>query len=321
MRILVTGITGFAGGHLTEALADRPGVELHGISRRGCWPPEWQHLEGRARLWSCDLCYPPALAARLRDICPEQIYHLAGYAHVGKSFQEADAAWESNLAATRRLYDAIVQWGGRPRVVYVSSGLIYGDPETPGQAHDERSVWRPISPYASSKAAADLVSFEYTRAKGLDIVRARPFNHIGPRQSAQFAVAHFARQIAAIEQGQHPPYLETGNLQPRRDLCDVRDTVRAYVLLMERGRTGEAYNIARGRAHPMREVVERLLAFSRVPIEVRQRDDLVRSTETAAIRGDTAKIRRETGWAPRYDLDQTLRDILDYWRTLAARPA
>jgi GDP-4-dehydro-6-deoxy-D-mannose reductase len=318
MRILVTGITGFAGGHLAEALLVRPGVELHGVSRRARWPGEWRHLEDRVRLWSCDLSDRASLVSQLEEIRPEQIYHLAGYAHVGKSFQEPDVAWQGNTLATRRLYEAVGQWGGRPRILFVGSGLIYGDPATADQAHGEDGIWRPASPYASSKAAADLVSFEFTRTVGLDIVRARPFNHIGPRQSPDFAVANFARQIAAIEQGRHLPYLETGNLQTQRDLTDVRDTVRAYILLMERGRAGEAYNVARGEAHTMQSVVERLLALGRVPIEVRRRDQLVRATENAVLRGDTAKIRRETGWSPAYALDQTLRDTLDYWRSLTA---
>jgi GDP-4-dehydro-6-deoxy-D-mannose reductase len=319
MRILVTGITGFAGGHLAEALLVRPGVELHGVSRRARWPGEWHHLEERVRLWSCDLSDRAGLAAPLEEIRPEQIYHLAGYAHVGKSFQEPDAAWHGNTLATRRLYEAIVHWGGRPRILFVGSGLIYGDPDKAELAHAEDSTWRPASPYASSKAAADLVSFEFSRTAGLDIVRARPFNHIGPRQSPEFAVANFARQIAAAEYGRHPSFLETGNLQTQRDLTDVRDTVRAYILLMEQGRTGEAYNVARGEAHTMQSVLDRMLALSRVPIEVRRRDHLVRATENAVIRGDTAKLRRETGWTPAYSLDQTVRDTLNYWRALTAQ--
>jgi GDP-4-dehydro-6-deoxy-D-mannose reductase len=318
IRILVTGITGFAGGHLAEVLLTRQEVELHGLSRRARWPEDWHHLEGRVKLWSCDLCDPSSLQQPLEEIRPDQVYHLAGYSKPGKSFKDADAAWASNLTATRRLYDALVAWGGRPRILYVGSGLIYGDPETPDQAHHERSPFRPASPYASSKAAGDVVSYEYTRTCGLDIVRARPFNHIGPRQSPEFAVAHFAQQLAGIDLGRHPPYLETGNLQPLRDLTDVRDIVQAYILLLERGRTGEAYNIASGVAHSMQAVVDRLLALVQVPVEVRQRDALVRSTETAVIRGDTAKLRRETGWSPRYSLDQSLRDTLDYWRQVVS---
>ena len=315
MRILVTGITGFAGGHLAEALLARGAVELFGFSRRADWPRECRHLAGRVRLRGVDLSNAADVEAALREVQPDQVYHLAGYAHVGKSLDEPEAAWTGNLSATRRLYDAILRCGARPRILYVGSGMIYGDAE---QAHDERAELRPASPYAASKAAADLASFQYARSAGLDIVRARPFNHIGPRQSPQFAVANFARQIAAIEQGRQPPILETGNLATQRDLTDVRDIVHAYLLLMERGQTGEAYNVGSGDLYLMQDVLDRLLAQSEVKVEVRPSAGLVRATETKAARADARRLRRETGWAPRFTLDQTLADILAYWRSLDA---
>jgi GDP-4-dehydro-6-deoxy-D-mannose reductase len=319
MRILVTGATGFAGGHLVEALlarAERP--QVHGLSRHGTWPAAWQHLAGKIDLRACDAGDTPALEAVLRQTQPEQIYHLAGYAHVGKSIGEPAAAWYGNLTATLSLYEAVARWGGRPRILYVGSGQIYVDPEAPAESYDEDSPLRPVNPYAASKAAADLASFQWTRAPGLDVVRARPFNHVGPRQSPQFAVSHFAQQLADVERGRRPPLLETGNLSPRRDLTDVRDMVRAYVLLMERGRRGEAYNIGTGQTYSMQEVLDRLLARARAPggarVEVRQRTELVRSTDAATVRADAGKLRRETGWAPAWTLDQTLTDMLAYWR-------
>jgi GDP-4-dehydro-6-deoxy-D-mannose reductase len=173
---------------------------------------------------------------------------------------------------------------------------------------------RPDNPYAASKAAADLLSYQYTRHPGLDIVRVRPFNHIGPRQSPQFAVPSFARQLVAIERGRQSPVLETGNLQPCRDLTDVRDIAAAYMLLMERGRGGEAYNVGSGQTHSMQSVLDRLLALSGVSVEVRSKASLIRTTDTAVVRADAGKLRRETGWQPRFTLDQTLRDVLAYWR-------
>jgi GDP-4-dehydro-6-deoxy-D-mannose reductase len=314
MRILVTGITGFAGGHLAEALSARPEVKLVGVSRRKEWPSELRHLAGRVTLLSRDLCDGAAVEDLLRQVQPERIFHVAGYANAGQSYREKDHAWAGNLTATRCLYDAIERWGGQPRLVYVGSGLVYGDLPAPDQAHHEDSPMRPSSPYAASKAAADLASYQYTRSPKLDIVRARPFNHCGPRQSAQYAVANFARQIAAIEKGQQPPVLETGNLTALRDLTDVRDVVQAYGLLMERGRTGEAYNVAAGVAHAMQEVLDQLLALARVQIEVRPKTALQRAAETTVMRGDATKLRRETGWAPRLTLQQTLADTLEYWR-------
>jgi GDP-4-dehydro-6-deoxy-D-mannose reductase len=318
MRVLVTGITGFAGGHLAEALLAKATVELHGLSRTGRWPEPLRHLAESTRLLRCDLADGSAVRALLEETRPEQIYHLAAYAHAGKSLHDAEAAWAANLTATRQLYEAVAAWGGRPRILYVCSGLIYGDLPGPDQTQDEDCPLRPASPYASSKAAADLISYQYTRTHQLDVVRVRPFNHFGPRQSTQYAVAHFARQLAAIEAGRQPPVLETGNLQTHRDLTDVRDVVGAYVQLMEHGRTGEAYNVASGRAWSMQAVLDRLLGLVRVPVTVRQCPGLMRAAETSIICGNPAKLRRETGWAPAFSLDQTLQDTLEYWRAAVA---
>jgi GDP-4-dehydro-6-deoxy-D-mannose reductase len=314
MRILITGVTGFAGGYLAEALLARGGAELFGLSRRGDWPAATRHLADRVAPRSCDLCARGEVEAVLRAVRPEQIYHLAGYAHAGRSFDEADAAWDGNLLATRRLYEAVTAWGGRPRILFVGSGLVYGDGTAADPPRDEASPLRPTSPYAASKAAADLASYQAARGAGLDVVVARPFNHVGPRQSPQYAIAHFARQVAAIERGRQPPVLETGNLSPQRDLTDVRDTVHAYVLLMERGRAGAAYNVASGRAVAIGAVLERLLALAGLKVEVRPRGDLVRAADLTVTRGDASRLRRDTGWAPRFSLDQTLADTLDYWR-------
>jgi GDP-4-dehydro-6-deoxy-D-mannose reductase len=316
MRILITGITGFAGGHLAEALLAPGGVQLFGVSRRSEWPAEWRHLAGQAALHACNLGDRPSVEALLRQVRPEQVYHLAGYAHVGQSLREPEAAWAGNLTVTLCLYDAIQRWGGKPRILYVSSGQVYGDLTAGDQAHDERSPLLPVTPYASSKAAADLASYQYTRSSGLDIVRVRPFNHIGPRQSPQFAVPNFARQVAAIEQGRQEPFLETGNLTSRRDLTDVRDMVRAYILLMQRGRTGEVYNAGTGEAHSMQAVLDHLLALAKAKIEIRQKPDLLRATDTNVIRADVLTLCRETGWQPQFTLAQTLADTLAYWRKI-----
>jgi GDP-4-dehydro-6-deoxy-D-mannose reductase len=315
MLILLTGATGFAGGHLTEALLASGGAEIVGLSRTSHWPPHWQHLAGRVSLRECDLCHPQAMDRMLQAVQPEQIYHLAGYASPGRSFSEPDAAWAGNLTATRTLYDAVVRWGGRPRILFIGSGLIYGDSDDPRTVLVEDSPLRPNNPYATSKAAADLLSYQYTVQPRLDIMRARPCNHIGPRQLPYYAVASFARQVVAIERGQAPPVLETGNLTPQRDLTDVRDTVTAYRLLMERGRTGEAYNISTGQCWSMQAVLDRLLALAGLTVTVRPRSDLVRLTDLSMARIDSTKLRTQTGWAPRYTLDQTLADTLAYWRT------
>jgi GDP-4-dehydro-6-deoxy-D-mannose reductase len=314
MRILITGITGFAGGHLAEALLARGEVKLHGLSRKAQWPAEWQHLTGKIQLHSGDLASSAELDSQLRSIEPEWIFHLAGYAHAGRSFSEADAAWQGNLQATRNLYDAVARWGGRPRILYVSSGLIYGDAEPPGIACSEAQLLSPASPYAASKAAADLASYQYSRFPGLDIVRVRPFNHIGPRQQPVYAIPRFASQIAAIERGRQAPVVETGNLDSYRDLSDVRDIVQSYILLLEKGKAGDVYNAGNGMAYRMQEVLDKLLSLSKVKVEVRRKAQDSRPVEIGVTRADCTKLQRETGWRPRFTLDQTLMDTLEYWR-------
>ncbi len=314
MRILVTGVTGFVGGHLAEGLLADAGAEVHGLGRHADWPPALAHLAGRVRLHAADLADASRVEAVLRDVRPERVYHLAGYASNGQSFREPDAAWAGNLAASRGLYDAVARWGGAPRILHVSSGLVYGAVDDPERPLDEAAPLRPVSPYAASKAAADLLAYQVTHSPGLDAVRVRPFNHIGPRQSPQYAVGHFARQLARVERGLAPPRLEAGDLSASRDLTDVRDMATAYRLLMERGRTGEVYNAGSGRAVRMADVLDILRGLIAVPVEVVPRAERMRAVDVGATVTDGSRLRRETGWSPGYTLEQTLRDTLDYWR-------
>lgn len=310
---LITGATGFAGCYLTQALL-RHGEAVVGLSRSARWPDAWRALDGRAELAACDVADGLALARLLERVRPTHVYHLAGYTHVGRSFKESDAAWEGNLTLTRRLCEALRAWGGKARLLWVGSGLVYGQPADPSRPVDEEVPLRPDTPYAASKAAADLAAFMYTRSDGLDIVRARPFNHTGPHQSAEFAIPSFARQLIAIERGESPPVLEVGDLRTHRDLTDVRDAVAAYRLLMEKGRTGEAYNIGSGVSTSMATVLDRLVALTGLRVEVRTRADLMRPAEQAIVQVDAGKLRRETGWQPAYTLEQTLKDTLAAWR-------
>jgi GDP-4-dehydro-6-deoxy-D-mannose reductase len=313
MRILITGVTGFAGSYLAEALCERPGVELFGLGRTG-WKDDQKALARRVTLEVCDLNDQPRLDAALARIKAEQIYHLAGYSHAGKSAREADAAWTGNLTATRNLYAAAERSGQRPRILFVGSGLVYENSDSPEHAHSESCPLEPTTPYAASKSAADLASYQSAHSGALDIVRVRPFNHVGPRQSSEYAVASFARQIAAVEREERPSVVETGNLSPLRDLTDVRDVVRAYILVMERGRSGDVYNVASGVARSMQSVLDGLLALSRVRITQRTNQELVRGADSPVVRGDAGKLRRETGWAPHFSFEQTLADTLECWR-------
>jgi GDP-4-dehydro-6-deoxy-D-mannose reductase len=305
MRCLITGATGFVGRHLAAALR-AGGYEPVGLARRPAAADFPVH--------AADLTDVPATEAVLRDVRPDWVFHLAGYASPGRSFREPAAAWAGNLSATQGLYEAVNRSGRRPRILHVSSGLVYGDVGPGEQVCIEETPLRPASPYAASKAAADLLSYQQTRSPGLDVVRVRPFNQIGPGQSADYAAPNFARQIVAVERGQAAHVEARGDLNGRRDLTDVRDMVRAYVRLLEVGKSGEVYNAGSGRTYRMQEVLDRLVALAGVPVTVVENPDQSRTADTAVSRADPRKLREATGWEPAYSLDQTLTDMLEDWR-------
>lgn len=312
MRILITGANGFIGGHMAEALLAEGGHTVAGLSRIPDWPAPLAHLANKVRLVTAELSDKPRLEAVLKDTQPEWIFHFAGYANTGKSFKEPERCWQDNLDGTRTFYDAVHASGLKPRILFVSTGLIYGDPVNDA-AFDERAEFRPASPYAASKAAADAMSFQYVKHPGLDIVRVRLFNQIGPRQSADYAIANFARQIALIEKGEQVK-LETGDLSAKRDITDVRDVVAAFRLLMEKGTTGEAYNAARGETFVIRDLLMKMVSMAKVPVEVVSKVDEARKADTTVTKANADKLKAATGWSPRISIEQSLRDILDAWR-------
>lgn len=312
MRALITGATGFVAGHLADALATS-GHQVAGLARSAgsrFGPVTFP-------LYSVDLLDVDSTEGVLREAQPDWIFHLAGYANPGQSFRDPAGAWAGNLGATQALYEAVARTGSRPRILYISSGLVYGDAGPGERVCVEDTPLKPDSPYAASKAAADLLSYQQTRSPGLDIVRVRPFNQIGPGQSSDYAAPNFARQIAAIEKGKSPPVVVTGDLSGQRDLTDVRDMARAYIRLLEVGMTGEVYNAGSGRTCVMRDVLDRLVSLSRVAVRVEERVDPARASDTSVSRADNRKLRAATGWKPEYAFDQTLADILDDWRTRA----
>ncbi len=326
MRTLITGATGFVGGHLTECLL-AAGDTVHGVARRDQWPIELQHLAVHVPLHAADLLDADRVQAVLAKTRPDRIAHLAGYADAGRSFHDPDAAWGGNLAATRTLYTALAQLKLSPRILFVSTGQVYGPKQVSGTISemvpdtffDESAELRPVSPYAASKAAADLLSYQVTRHPGLEVIRVRPFNQVGPRQPAQYAVGHFARQLAMIEAGLCSPRVEVGDLSASRDLTDVRDMVEAYRLLLDRGRSGEVYNAGSGVVVRMADVLDLLRGECRVSVEVVPQADRMRPADAGGIIADAGKLRRETGWTPRIPLGKTLADTLDTWRMTTQR--
>ena len=318
MRVLITGITGFVGGHLAEHLFAHGGYTLAGFGRTPVWPKELRYLYGTVPLFAAELSDVATLEKTLGQFQPDAIVHLAGYANTGKSFQEPSVCWNANLQGTMNLYGAVQRSGARPRIIFASTGLVYGDPDPGRITLDETAPLKPASPYATSKAAADLLSYQVTRSAGMDVIRMRLFNQIGPRQAADYAVANFARQIASIEAGTQAPILETGDLSGVRDITDVRDMVVALRLVLEKGETGEAYNVGRGEVWKIADLLAELVSLSDASVEVRSRNEPGRGADTAVSRADTAKLLAATGWKPQIESERTLADILNYWRMIAA---
>jgi len=314
MRVLITGITGFVGGHLAEHLFAHGGYTLAGFGRTPVWPKELDPLSSSVPLFAAELSDVASMERTLAEFQPNAIVHLAGYANTGKSFQEPSACWAANLQGTMNLYEAVQRSGARPRILFASTGLVYGDPEPGRITLDETAPLKPASPYATSKAAADLLSYQMTRSAGMDVVRVRLFNQIGPRQAADYAVANFARQIAAIEAGKQAPILETGDLSGLRDITDVRDMVVALRMVLEKGESGEAYNVGRGEVWKIADLLAELVSLSNVSVEVRSKIEPGRGADTAVSRADTKKLIAATGWKPQLESKRTLTDILNYWQ-------
>lgn len=316
MRVLITGVSGFAGSHLAAHLLAQGEVDLWGTARSGLGASA--HLAGRITTEPVDLIEAGAVRALLERAQPERIYHLAAQAFVPRSWEAPWETLENNIRGQLNVLQGVVDLGLESRVLCVASMEVYGPPRPEELPLDERTPFRPDSPYGVSKVAQDVLGGQYFQSYGVHAVRARPFNHIGPRQNDRFVAASFARQIAEIEAGLRPPVIEVGNLEAQRDFTDVRDVVRAYVLLLEQGVAGEAYNIGRGDPVRIRYLLNKLLSFSHTEIEVRQDPARLRPSDVPLSCADISKIQAATGWRPEIPLHQSLRDILNDWRQRVA---
>jgi GDP-4-dehydro-6-deoxy-D-mannose reductase len=304
--VLVTGAAGFAGSHLVEHLAGR--CDLTGWARSD--PPAV--ITNLAKWTRVDLLDRERVRHEIRALRPTAVYHCAGAAHVPGSWQDTALPLASNVLATHYLLDSIRRAGSPCRVVIPGSATVYAASASP--LHED-SALAPASPYALSKLAQEQLGGRAVVEDGVDVILMRAFNHTGPRQSPAFAVAGMARQIAQIERGGVDRVIRVGNLDSHRDLTDVRDTVRAYALLMERGVPGTIYNVASGTARPMRAVLDALLERSGVPVEIALDPARLRPHDIPVLVGDPTRLRAATGWAPLIGFDRMLDDLLEYWRT------
>ena len=314
LRLLITGVAGFVGRHLAAALAQETDWDLWGWARRPA-----AGLPGRLQVMTVDLRDGAAVRESLARVAPEGIIHLAAQSDVARSWRDPWGTFETNVGGTLNLLEGVRALNLGARILVVTSNEVYGLLRPEEVPVREDHPFRPANPYGVSKAAQDWLAGLYATAYAMPIVRARPFNHIGPGQDPRFVVPSLARQIARIEAGRQEPVLRVGNLEARRDFTDVRDVVRAYRLLLERGRPGEAYNIGSGRPRAIREVLEILLGMARVAVRVEVDPERIRPVDIPLSVADVTRIREELGWRPTIPLEQSLQDVLNEWRERVRR--
>lgn len=345
MRVLITGITGMAGSHLADYLLTLPGVEVYGTYR---WRSKLDNLEHLRRagklnliaeggnltctavlekmlarearsdavnLIDCELTDPYAVERVIGAVRPERIFHLAAQSFVPQSWNAPAATLTTNITAQVHLFEAIRKVGIDPLIQIAGSSEEYGLVYPHEVPMKETNPLRPLSPYAVSKVAQELLAWQYGRSYGLKCVVTRGFNHTGPRRGHVFVTSSFAKQVAEIERGLHnPPILHVGDLESKRDWTDVRDTVRGYWLALEKGEPGEVYNIGSGTCRSIGEMLNILLDLSHAEVTVEQDPARMRPSDVKILWADISKFQQQTGWKPMIPFRQTMRDLLDYWR-------
>ena len=290
------------------------GVQVCGVSLPTDGTRNLDRVLERITLRFADLGDYDRVLELLDTTRPDLVFHLAAQASVERAWANPAGTLVNNVSVQLNLLQAIVALKLTPRMLVIGSADEYGAVSPADMPMDEDTPLRPLNPYAVSKIAQDYLGLQYHLSHGLHVVRVRPFNHIGPRQGPGFALADWCRQIASIEAGLQEPVMRVGNLDARRDFSDVRDIVRGYYLALMRGQPGQVYNLGSSHSHSMRDILDRLLAQSRVAVRVEVDPALVRPIDIPEVVCDCTRFKRDTGWEPQYDLDQTLRDVLDDWR-------
>jgi GDP-4-dehydro-6-deoxy-D-mannose reductase len=308
---LITGAAGFAGRHLLARLQAAPPGRLTAWSRQPIPATKDDAVEWRG----VDVTDRDNVTQAIIETRPDRVFHLAGSPHVGQSWVDAWVPLKTNVIGTHHLLDAIRAHHPHCRVLVVTSAMIY---RPSGEPLGEDSPVGPASPYGFSKLAQDQLALNAAREDGLDVVVARPFNHVGPGQDPSFFLSSFAKQIALIEARLSAPEIHVGNLDAERDLTDVRDVVEAYVQLLTAGTSGRAYNICSDRTHRVGDLLDRLIAMARVPVKRMVDPARLRPNDVPRLVGNSTRLRSELGWTPRREIDTTLADTLEHWRMKVA---
>lgn len=309
MKALIIGAAGFVGSYLIQHLKN----DLHWEVMATKMPQETIAIDDIA-IYDLDVLDKEQIKQLLNELQPDAILHLAAQSSVGVSWKNPDLTIDVNIKGSIHVLDSIRTLDPMPRVLLIGSGEEYGHilpTETP---INEDTVLRPGNIYAATKACQNMLGKIYADAYQMDIVSVRAFNHIGPNQTPIFVVADFCKQVAEIEAGLIPPVIHVGNLSAARDFSDVRDVVRAYGLLLQKGKSGETYNVGSGHAITIDEILRKILLQSKITIQVEVDEEKLRPVDVPIIEADITKLQTCTGWEPEITLDQTIKDVLAYWR-------
>jgi len=296
-RLLVTGLDGFVGEHVRRAVEGLRDGRLQLVMPRE----------------AIELRDPKTIEGAIKDTRPDCVLHLAAQSFIPASVKDPEGTYEINFLGTLHLLQALKACGFSGRMLYVGSADVYGAVPDEDLPITESCPFRPRTPYGVSKAAAELLCYQWTQDQSLDIVMARPFNHVGPGQAEQFVVPDFARQVTQIRLGRREALMKVGAIDVTRDFTDVRDVVQAYLALVEHGKTGEAYNVCSGREYSIRDVLNELIQLAGIKCEIVVEANRLRAAERQRNRGSLDKLAQCTGWAPQIPLSQSLRDVLAWW--------
>lgn len=312
-KALVTGITGFAGSHLADLLL-KEGYEVYGTTRPRSKTDHIDGIQDKLKLFDADLIDSHSLSTVLGEVKPDYIFHLAAQAFVPTSWSSPATTMESNVTGTIHLFEAVRRSKIDPVIQIACSSEEYGLVYKNEAPITEENPLRPLSTYAVSKIAMDFLGYQYFKSYGMKIIRTRGFNHTGPRQGDVYVCSTFAKQVAMIEAGKSKPEIKVGNLESYRDFTDVRDMVRAYVLSVEKCDPGDVYNLASEKTWQIKKVLDMLIGMSKVKITIKQDPARMRPSDVELLLGDASKFRKKTGWKTEIPFEQTLEDLLNYWR-------
>lgn len=314
MRVLITGITGFVGSHFIEYLLNKKGIEIYGIVRWRSDTKNISHIKEKVKLFEADIRDFLSVKSMIAKVKPDKIFHLAAQSFVGSSFHAPQETLTTNIIGELNIFEAVKSLKINPFIQIAGSSEEYGLVHKNEVPIKETNPLRPLSPYAVSKVAQDMLGYQYFKSYGLNIVITRAFNHTGPRRGEPFVSSNFSKQIAMIEKGKQEPVIYVGNLDAIRDFNDVRDIVRAYWLSLEKCKPGEAYNISSGKGYKIKDVLNILLSLTKIKVKIKQDPERMRPSDVPILVGDSTKFRKATGWKPQIPFEKTLEDLLDFWR-------